>query len=594
MDKYLTYIVLAILCIAAITITMYIKKRNANIKLVEKIKNQWGKNPMQFTKGRMNDNIAGYFENININNGSNESFFLIDNITWNDLDMDNVFKRLNCTLSTVGEQYLYYILRKPLMEDSELTERNRIIEFFQNNETYRLKVQFLLAKLGKVKFVDITNYLFNDYTDSGRKGFYYILLALGFLLSPFLMILNMQLGVLLTIGFFTTNMSIQYKRKYEIESNLEAFNYIVCLIMYGEKISNLQIPEISMYKNKLKDALKNLNKIVKKSFLVLYRSEDPFLEYFKVVLLGELIAYESMSKQISKYRKNLIEIFNIIGLIDSLISIASYRESVQYFTIPNLYKASDKKSHKSSGSLQIKPLNSPTVENANETGSASVNKTSIHFEDIYHPLLVKPVPNTFQANKPVLITGSNASGKSTFLKTIAINAIFAQTINTCLAKDYSSSYFMIYTSMALKDNLIDGESYYIVEIRSLKRIINNLNPSIPCLCIIDEVLRGTNTVERIAASSQVLHFLSQNNCLPFAATHDLELAQILKNFYDNYHFKEYITNNNIIFNYKIQPGESNTRNAIKLLSLMGYDDAIVNLSEKRAQAFITQGIWETM
>lgn len=71
-----------------------------------------------------------------------------------------------------------------------------------------------------------------------------------------------------------------------------------------------------------------------------------------------------------------------------------------------------------------------------------------------------------------MLTGSNASGKSTFIKTIAINAIMAQTIYTCLAKEYSSSYFTIYTSMALKDDIHSSESYYIVEIKSLKRILD--------------------------------------------------------------------------------------------------------------------------
>ncbi len=558
MDKILTYGILAILAIITITVVMYVKKRKAHLKLVKKINDRWGKNPFLYKEGKISNNVPGYYQNLSSNKNK---LFSIDDITWNDLDMDSIFQRLNNTHSTVGEQYLYYILRKPLMENSELKERNRIIEFFRNNKDDRLKVQLLLAKLGKVKSVDITNYLINDYKGSNHKGFYYKLLALGFLLSPFSMILNLQLGLFLTIGFFITNMTIQYKNRYEIESHLEAFNYIVSLIICAEKISNLKIVDIDTYRQKLKDSLRNLKGIVSRSFLVLYRSQDPFLEYIKVMLLGELIAYESMFKLILKHRNDLIEIFNIIGLADSLISIASYRESIQYFTTPKLYKLIE-------------------------------SKNKLCFTDIYHPLINDPVANTLDIDKPILITGSNASGKSTFLKTIAINAIFAQTIYTCLAKNYSSCYFMIFTSMALKDSLIDGESYYIVEIKSLRRIIDSLNPSTPCLCIIDEVLRGTNTVERIAASSQVLYFLSQNNCLPIAATHDLELAHILKNHYANYHFQEYVTDNDIVFDYKIYPGKSSTRNAIKLLKIMGYKDTIVESSEAGAQTFMEQGKWQ--
>jgi hypothetical protein len=588
MDKILTYGILAILAIITVAVVIYVKKRKAHLMLVKKINDLWGKNPFQYKEGKINNNVPGYYQNLSSNKNNP---FSIDDITWNDLDMDSIFQRLNNTLSTVGEQYLYYILRKPLLENSELKERNRIIEFFRNNKDDRLKVQLLLAKLGKVKSVDITNYLINDYKDSNRKGLYYKLLALGFLLSPFLMVFNLQLGLFLTIGFFITNMTIQYKKRYEIESHLEAFNYIVSLIICAEKISNLEVVEIDTYRQKLKDSLRNLKGIVSRSFLVLYRSQDPFLEYIKVMLLGELIAYESMFKLILKHRNDLIEIFNIIGLIDSLISIASYRESIQYFTTPKLYKLIDRFSDKLSNKFPVE--NASSKNNLQDDIANTIkSRNQLYFKDIYHPLIKDPVANTLYINKPILITGSNASGKSTFLKTIAINAIFAQTIYTCLAKNYSSCYFMIFSSMALKDSLIDGESYYIVEIKSLKRILDTLNSSTPCLCIIDEVLRGTNTVERIAASSQVLYFLSQNNCLPIAATHDLELAHILKNHYDNCHFQEYVTDNDIVFDYKIYPGKSSTRNAIKLLKLMGYKDTIVESSEARAQSFMEQGKWQ--
>jgi len=146
--------------------------------------------------------------------------------------------------------------------------------------------------------------------------------------------------------------------------------------------------------------------------------------------------------------------------------------------------------------------------------------------------------------------------------------------------------------MALKDNISSGESYYIAEIKSLKRIIDSLNPDIPCLCLIDEVLRGTNTVERIAASSELLFYLSRNNCLPLAATHDLELGRILAKYYMNYHFQEYVTDNDIVFDYKIYPDISSTRNAIKLLKLMGYGDIIVDSSEERAKVFLEYGKWK--
>lgn len=91
--------------------------------------------------------------------------------------------------------------------------------------------------------------------------------------------------------------------------------------------------------------------------------------------------------------------------------------------------------------------------------------------------------------------------------------------------------------MALRDDISSGESYFIVEIRSLKRILDESRKKEPLLCVIDEVLRA-NTIERIAASSQILNALRGNWLLSFAATHDIEISYILDEIYTNYHFEE--------------------------------------------------------
>lgn len=214
-------------------------------------------------------------------------------------------------------------------------------------------------------------------------------------------------------------------------------------------------------------------------------------------------------------------------------------------------------------------------------------------ENIYHPLLQNPVKNSILTERGVLITGSNASGKSTFLKTVAINAILAQTIHTCMADSYSAGLYRIMSSMALRDDLAGGDSYYIVEIKSLKRILNRLEEEgNPVLCFVDEVLRGTNTVERIAASTQILKSLSKASVLCFAATHDIELTHLLKKYYNNYHFEEEIVDNDVVFHYQLMRGRAVTRNAIKLLGVMGYDEEIIKEAEEMAEGFLEKGSWD--
>ena len=147
--------------------------------------------------------------------------------------------------------------------------------------------------------------------------------------------------------------------------------------------------------------------------------------------------------------------------------------------------------------------------------------------------------------------------------------------------------------MALRDDVQGGSSYYMVEIKSLKRILDMIQQESenPILCFVDEVLRGTNTVERIAASTEILRSMSNENCVCFAATHDIELTHLLEDSYENYHFSEEIADNDISFSYKILEGRATTRNAIKLLGIMGYNNEIIKEAEETAQNFIDTGRW---
>ena len=217
----------------------------------------------------------------------------------------------------------------------------------------------------------------------------------------------------------------------------------------------------------------------------------------------------------------------------------------------------------------------------------------MNFENVMHPLIENAVSNSIDTKKGVLLTGSNASGKSTFLKTIGINVLLAQSVHTVLAKSYKAPLLRIYSSMALKDDIYEGDSYYIVEIKSMKRIIDAAKEEgNPVLCFVDEVLRGTNTVERIAASTEILKFLTDSGVNCFAATHDIELTQLLKDKYDLYHFEGNVSDNDVHFDYMLKKGPATNRNAIKLLSVLGYDSSLVDNAQNLAEKFLNTGVWE--
>lgn len=502
-------------------------------------------------------NVSSYFRNKNEKN-------IIDDITWNDLNMDDIFKKINNTQSTAGQEVLYDMLRTPVYSQAVLTKRDKVIEFFKKNEKERYDIQFILGKLGKSNELYITNCLFNKEDNSRSNLLKFTLLSWIPAISLLLLFIH-PMFLILTVGCVVLNVFISQRNKVE-NYDTNGLSYMISLVNVANKIKEKNIFEIDENIDSIDESLKKLKNIKRKSLGIQEKSimsdMDVFAEYANLIFLREIITYEKVKNTIIKNKKELKNVYEYVGTIDSLIAIASFRESLDFYTKPCL-KISEKR-----------------------------EDNNIEFEDIYHPLVKEPVLNNGNFSKGVLITGSNASGKSTFIKTIAINAIMAQTIHTCFAKEYKTSYFNIYTSMALKDDIHSSESYYIVEIKYLKRILDQVQNNIPCLCFVDEILRGTNTVERIASSCEVLKNIGNENTLCFAATHDVELTYMLDDIFENYHFEETITDNDIKFDYKIHIGRAQTRNAIKLLEFMGYDKKLVENANYRAKNFLETGKWK--
>ena len=210
---------------------------------------------------------------------------------------------------------------------------------------------------------------------------------------------------------------------------------------------------------------------------------------------------------------------------------------------------------------------------------------------IVHPLLPHPVANDLITRRSLLLTGSNASGKSTYLKAAALCALLAQATCTAPARSYRAPACLIYTSMTVSDDLIAGESYYMAEMRALKRILDAAKAGRPLLCAVDEVLRGTNTVERIAASAEILLALDRAGTLCIAATHDIELCGLLARRYECMHFEERIQDGVMLFDYRLRPGPATTRNAIELLALIGLDKSIIDAAHARARRYLETGLW---
>lgn len=574
---------IAILFIILFIVFLYVMIRGAaeeksrKKKYRRQLKNLYGSFPDRTYSAEELDKISRYYWHMHENSlqekGLHEKYNNrndIDEITWNDLSMDSIFARMNFTQSASGEEYLYAMLRRPVTDDRDgAQERMEThISYMMANEEERLDTMMSLKELGHTGKYSLSDYL--DYLDelgvrSNKMHFGCILLLL---VSVAVIFVRASLGVPMVIAAACFNIVTYMKEKGIAAPYVTTFSYIIRMIHCTDDIIKHNYgPEMQGYIATLKSERGNFKDFEKHSGMVLKMNastgniDELLFDYIKMLTHIDLIRFNQMLNIVHKNKKEIIGIAGDIGYIDAVISIAYFRAALPYYTTPLLQTGCDSRFVISEG---------------------------------FHPCIEDPVANSFSQSRGMVITGSNASGKSTFLKMTAINAILAQTINTCAAKMYKGNYFRIYSSMSLRDNLDHGESYYIVEIKALKRIMDAADSGdhTPLLCFVDEVLRGTNTVERIAASTQILERLSQRGIYCFAATHDIELTHLLERYYDNYHFEEEVKDGDVLFSYRLLEGRAHTRNAIKLLEIIGFSKEIIRKADDMAAAFLRDGDWK--
>ncbi|GKX65084.1 MutS family DNA mismatch repair protein [Inconstantimicrobium mannanitabidum] len=205
------------------------------------------------------------------------------------------------------------------------------------------------------------------------------------------------------------------------------------------------------------------------------------------------------------------------------------------------------------------------------------DKLTISGKEIAHPLIgERAISNNFSLEKDksiILITGSNMSGKSTFLRTVGINMILSYIGAPVCAKEFSTPILNIYTCMRIGDNLEENISSFYAEILRIKILMEAVNRGEHVFFLLDEIFKGTNSMDRHTGAEMLINQLSKKPALGFVSTHDLELCDLQdsNNKVTNYHFKEHYVNNEIKFDYTLRSGKSTTRNAVYLMRMAGID-----------------------
>ena len=561
------YIVLVGVLVLFIVLFMgneYISTRRYQKKYLENIYQSYGTPSERSYKVGDMEHIAMYYL-------KHPSSHQIDDITWNDLNMDSIYQRMNVSCSAAGDEYLYYRLRTPIYEQTEMEHIEFRVRYFMEHEKERHEVQSMLLRIDRMGKYSIYEYLDHLDTLGERKNAGYFISNSLLIASISVMFVSLPVGMIALLGMLCHNIVGYYKEYKHIEPYITSFRYINRLLDSADRLSRRRIEGIAKEQERLRECYRSMKSFIRNTYLIVFTEKgngNPLgilADYLRMIFYLDLIQFNNALRAVRGHMPEIDEMVTLFGQIDTAVVIGSYRNSLQgNYCIPEIRYEQNADRH-------------------------------MVIEELYHPLLIDAVKNSVTTQKGVLITGSNASGKSTFLRAVAICAVLAQTIHTCPADRYEAPALRIYSSMALKDDLLGGQSYYMLEIRSIKRILDQVKQAeeeqCHVLCFVDEVLRGTNTVERIAASTQIMKMLAAGHALCFAATHDVELTKLLDKEYDNYHFEELIEEDDIHFPYKLLKGPATTRNAIALLRMLGYDDRIVTEAEALAESFLESGSW---
>ncbi|MGL5274772.1 MutS-related protein [Myroides sp.] len=540
--------------IITILILIYSRQRSKTKReqYLTKLRSDWGK-PKETPQYNF-DLISSY----HLSTLNNSVFQNISDTTNQDLDLDDVFTFLDRTTSAIGQQYLYHKLHC-IKGQSEVRELDDSIDFFIKNEHERLQVQLLLSSLNHKNVYYYHSLFTSDNTITNNKLKLAYILNTCMLISLGLNFINL-LWLLPVILIFCINLVFHYKNKYAQYDQLNATQYfkqvhhtINKLHAFKKLSKTVDFEKTKKATDKLK-ALYNLTHIFNSDNM--FKDEISTLvwlpiEWIKIMLNIELISFQLFLNKAKNSKKELTEVFESIAKIDVSISIAS-------LSINNM-------------------LSKPTFSTTKE----------LLIEDLTHPLIENCITNNIHLeNESLLLTGSNMAGKTTLIRALTLNAILAQTIGYVFATKYKAPFSQISTSIRITDNLNENTSYYLQEVKELKNFIEQSKKTEPQIFVLDEILKGTNTLERISSAYAILKYINTANAIVIVSTHDLELIDLLQTHnYSCQYLQESIINNELHFDYKLKQGKPESTNAIKILELNEFPKEVTALAYKTKKMF---------
>lgn len=488
------------------------------------------------------------------------------------------------TFDDIGEEFIDY--NHSYAMDLDILGKHSLFQFLNSTNTYCGRLRFSQDLLNpdysqkdiQVRQEAITE-LSNDYSWSSRIEYYFSRIGIDALFPALVSELQSQngfiksklLNLLLDISRVLTCGSIIFsiltKNRYGILIANSMILFQLLLWVIGFMKANRYVGMMNKIPHKIMRYDDVIQEIVKKKFsssrlkeiqLILISAKEALQELSKIssnisqrqngiacLLLNAVWLWDyknavdlDMWKQ--KHGDSVAQWFTAIGELESLLSLANLPRSCTVTSIPQI----------------------------------SIQPNIIQAKNLGHPLLNNQnrVYNDLELNNSILIiSGSNMSGKTTFMRTVGINMILANTGGYVCAEQMTFSMMKVMTSMRIADVLTEGISTFHAELKRIKEIIDAAQVNENLLFLIDEIFRGTNSVDRLKGAEGVLQKLYTLGVCGIITTHDLEVCKLESAYQriQNYCFYERYTNGEIFFDYKMKKGVSKTTNAQYLLKKVG-------------------------
>lgn len=490
------------------------------------------------------DQIAYYYYNLPARSGEHK----LSERFQADIDFRDVFERIDCTESNIGKQYLYNHLLTH-KETISFDNQERWITYLSDTPGAEEQISSLLEPLNRYEAFYIPR-LFLDLFFV--KPFYYKWLRFLSVLPLFFLIAAYWNPVLLLflMPLLLLNLGIHYHNKNLLYVYQDSIPQLPLLM---KCVRGLLEIDTSNENSDIKSALERLEKKRRKMSLFLFESKSDDLilsvvhtltEYLKIFFLTEPLWTYDVLDSLKENKQDTEELFEYAGKMDCYLSVYRLRKKEDLNTIPVWTESPE---------------------------------AHLSFQELYHPLIKNCVANDLvDGGKSVLLTGSNMAGKTSFIRAVAINILLSRSLNFAFAGTIVLSPFDLYSLIRITDDLSKSSSFFLEEVKGVKEMTDVAKERRPKLFLMDELFKGTNTIERIASAKAVLSYLTKNPLnRVIISTHDIELAGYLKDEYELYHFSEDIRDGVIHFDYKLKKGVLTTRNAIKILELYNYPESVI-------------------